>query len=237
MKKLLIFGDSFGTEKAEHPRQSSTLRFHDYLRDRKYFSSIETYAIGGADLWSQFKKFSSIYTGSEEVILFETSPGRVTLNTDTLHGRYVGLPEAEYKIIKDSSNPVHVYMRDYFRYLMRDDYDKFLNRSMIEKIKLLCPHILIIPCFTDSVTTIISGNTKLAVLGSVTLNENEIFLKQGKITDSRLYIDLRKNHLTEENHVVLAEQILEYYKFGIPLNFYKYKLPYLSDFDKYFIKV
>ena len=46
-----------------------------------------------------------------------------------------------------------------------------------------------------------------------------------------------QNHIIEENHVILAEQILEYYKTNTSLNFYKYALPSTNDFSKYFLKI
>lgn len=231
-KKLLIFGDSYGSEDTNHPLESKS--FHDILRASNYFDSVNSFAVPGVDLWSQFKKFRSIYTGSEEVIFFETNPGRLTLSDDVW---CVGPHHADYKIKAEPKNPIYPVFKNYFMHLMRDDYDKFANECIIEKIKLMCPEVFVIPCFSNSTTVGYNKQKQISEnMCAINLNENMIFMKSGNIEPGGPYLDLRKNHIIEENHVILAEQILEYYKNNTLLNFYKYILPSTKDFSKYFLK-
>jgi hypothetical protein len=72
----------------------------------------------------------------------------------------------------------------------------------------------------------------MGVLSDATILENNIFNNE-----SRGHWDIRRNHITEENHVILAQQIIDHFKNGAQIWCNSFVEPQKSDFTKYFKKI
>jgi hypothetical protein len=248
MKKLLIFGDSFGEEFAlgfgpnfpYHNEHKNLISYTQILRESNVFSSIENYAFGGSDLWWQYKIFLEKYTGDENVLWLLTNPNRITLeNPDNPGGApftVVGLNFSEFQLDRIRSGKEPNYSKsaeviynaavEYYKHLIRDDYDEFVYETLINKISDKAKeNVWFIPCF----------KTKRFPDFSLL----DVFIKESTALDyvvsrdQNKYIDIRRNHLTEENHKVLAKQIIDYYTTGKQLDPSLFVVPSKKDFDKY----
>jgi hypothetical protein len=120
----------------------------------------------------------------------------------------------------------------YFKYLMRDDYDRFAHSSIATKIRNTAKKSLFVPCFGRCVSC--RGGTKY--LGDVYLKENRTWGIDGQEIQAK-YWDIRRNHLTEENHRILATNILRGFRseVDIDMDWDSFVLPKKTDFEKYFI--
>lgn len=228
MKNILIFGDSYG-DPYHVMGQSHTIRYIDLLK--KEFDVV-SYAKAGSDLWSQFKLMQSIDVSDSYVVLFETEPGRITI--DNKH--YASLNDTEAKIRMLNSNKNYHYSyeylnaaKNYFIYLQRDDYDIYVQKKIIEDIQKMCNKLIIIPAFNTS-TTAKSNNS----LYSITAKEHQAWGIKKLYDLFPEYADTRLNHLTTENHKVLATQITKCILDGSDFDFKSFIIPDKNDFNIYF---
>lgn len=252
MKDLIIFGDSFAAEFKETliveflknnkknvlEQHNALISYHSLLRNSNKFNSVTSYGIEGDDLWHQFKKFQEVYTGEELVVLFETGPNRLTSPEGipcTNYNTVTHLQELALKFkdaftkdlyaVADRRLKVYSAAAEYFLYLQRDDFDKFVHNAIIEEMKRINPNILIIPCFKSCKTY---NNMSLVDI-------TNFEFKPGKASTE--VFDLRRNHLTEENHQVLANQIIKYFTDNTPVNFDEFIKTPNTNVSKYFTKL
>jgi len=246
--KLLIFGDSFGEEEAHHlkihQRYSeeylSLKSYHSILKSSKIFKHIENYAMGGADVFSQFKIFLDKYTGKEKILWFATNPNRITIPHPTdpkgLPYPLVGKNFAQFmlsqieqgheKYLDDHAKKIFQAAVYYYDCLLRPDFDDYVYTKLFEDIEKKVENDLwIIPCFRTV------RFSKYALM--------DVYLKESKSIgfdverDQEKYIDIRRNHMVDENHEVLAQQIINYFQKGSKFDISLFKTPSKKDFDKY----
>jgi hypothetical protein len=245
MSKLLIFGDSFGEENAYayppshdmYQEHKKLISFHGILRNSGVFTSVTTYAVGGTDLWSQYQLFVKHNEPDATVLWFETHPGRIVsrcgvnlANYNSVLNRIEQHTTGYYKDNPDNEHKLKVLhaAKSYFEYLQREDYDLYAHKKMIDDIKKQSHRVTFIPCFHSCVTRV----DGMGVLSDATILENNIFNNE-----SRGHWDIRRNHITEENHVILAQQIIDHFKNGAQIWCNSFVEPQKSDFTKYFKKI
>jgi len=249
MKDLLIFGDSFGAETAtsmtrqfiEHVpllkqadlRRSQLISYHQLLRSSGQFRSVTSYGIAGDDLWNQFRLLQAHYTGKESVVFFETAPGRITspdgiacANLTTVNHMHLLIKRFGHRVANlDRFKQVQNAALEYFLHLQRPDLDQFVNQNIVVQLTKTVDDLLIIPCFPLSSSY--AGHSLLAISNS-------------EFDPSRLSHDLfelRRNHLTEGNHHILADQIVNYFRSGKPLDFDLFLRTPNNNIDQYFMKL
>lgn len=251
MKNLLIFGDSFADEIPQSRFQAvynkmpvvaammvkrlKLVSYHDLLRKSTHWQTVKSYGISGDDLWNQFQLFKMHYTGEQDVVLFETAAGRLTTdkqipcpNLDTaLNGlnfikkhRHLVDADRETKALLAEYDQTMAAAVQYFINLQRPSFDAFVSKAIIREIKRACPHILIIPCFNSCV----SYND--ACLSDVS-NAEFSHLQ----TDQ---YEIRRNHLTEKNTYILAEQILQCFTKQAAWDWHLFDFNPCLEQDKYF---
>ena len=246
-KDLLIFGDSYGEEELVaypqgHPLYSEVMKlksFHEIIRESREFNSVTSYAKGGADLWSQYEIFLQKYTGKETVVWFVTQSRRLTVDNVSAPN----LSSAEFLLWTYESGNMPYDAKtvsliksviDFFTYLQNDKQEIFLHKKILEDIKLRVPNITFVNGFA---TDELPYNEENA-LCKVFHNENRLFLNTKDYTKYqdfiKKYYDLRRNHMTEENHMILAEQLLNTILLGLEFDYSRFKIQDLSDFSKYF---
>ena len=247
MKDLIIFGDSFAEEYLQMTvfkffkndskivkslsTRNELISYHGLLRQSNQFNSVFSYGISGDDLWSQFKKFQEVYSGKEQVIFFETAVGRITSPEGIQCPNYYTINYLRDLILKSGSSlhdtDIDKILKagaDYFLYLQRDDFDTFANTAIINKIKEICAHALIIPCFKNSITY---NGVSLSDISNYEFDPDY---------DAH-YFEIRRNHLTEENHEILANQIINYFISDNKINFELFDKKPNTNFNRYFVQL
>jgi hypothetical protein len=241
---LQIYGDSFGEEEpqafhhshAMYREYKNLLSYHTLLRDSGLFRSVTTFAVGGSDLWTQRELFLKNYTGTQLVLWFETHPGRLTspcgLQMPNLNSAEHRLYEHREGFYKNAANNDHIVQVldaacDFFTHLMNDDYESFAQREMVADIRNRCASALVLPCFDKSIT--FDPQTRRSLI-SAFITENNVF----QDVWNRGHWDIRRNHMTEANHRILAQQLIDYYRSGQPPSLTGWVAPNPAERSKYF---
>lgn len=249
-KNLLIFGDSYGEEDMVaypnlHPMYSEYRKlksFHAYLRESNEFRSVKSFAVGGSDLWSQYEKFLKSYTGNEVVVWFVTHPGRIRTRSGSLLSNLSScehmLWEFEHGQYKSRNSDTQIQELKaaigFYMYLYDEEKELFLHKKIMEAItKSINPNDCII---VDSFNTF--NKTDAPSIGYAFGLENSVFVKSYNMADYyelvKTHHDVRRNHMTEANHKIFAEELLSHIKTGSKINYRRFVKPSPEDFDMYF---
>ena len=249
-KDLLIFGDSYGEEELVaypplHPmyKEYKKLKsFHSYLRESAEFRSVKSFAVGGSDLWSQYETFLESYTGNEIIIWFITHPGRIRTRSGSLLSN---LPSCEHMLweyehgqYKNRNSDVQIQELKaaigFYMYLYNEDKELFLHKKIIEEIQSLVPPSNLI--MIDSFNTL--GKKNAPSIGYAFGTENGVFVKSNDMADYyalvKTHHDIRRNHMTDANHAIFAEELLTHIKTGASIDYKKFVRPSPEDFSMYF---
>jgi hypothetical protein len=250
VRNLYIFGDSFGEEvpigfppeHTLHQRVMALVSYHDIIRDSGLFNKVNSFAEGGSNLWKQFvlfkEKIQEIHP-DDIVVWFETHPGRLTskcgvnlpnLNSAERHLRNHLLNSKISGADFQHRTNIHEAAINYFKFLQRDDYDEFAHSAIKDTINKLRPNIYWIPCFN----TKHNGLRIDQILANAYSIENHEF---SKYLDLPHYIDLRRNHMIEENHAIFARNFIEYIQNGTEICFDKFVTPKQEDCSIYFERI
>jgi hypothetical protein len=208
---LFIFGDSY-FQYNKHP-----WIFLNLIKE-KINCNLLPYALIGSDLsytYNRFDVISKSITSNDILIIGLTSFNRKWFFPDlpgtTLPTMIVG--NIKEKISKEMIKAVE----DYFLYLQNPTMDKvhlknwlnYLNYFVYDK-KIRC---LIIPCF-DEINEFLKlyksqwSNLSFAIGDLFSISRNEYC---ANLTEP--YYDLKRNHLCRDNHIILADKILDWINF------------------------
>lgn len=230
MTEIYIFGDSYGD--INHcSNYKHTIRYHNILSSMHY--KIKSFAVAGADFWSQYAIFDRLRDKlkGKKVIWFETDPNRISIRGQ----HFTSLKNIEVQL-SSTSDPDQIHMlnlvKDYFIFMQRDDYCQYTQRLLVNELKQSECDLLLIPCFAQSS----SANDSNQTMHSITRKENEAFGFSMVHDMFPEYIDTRMNHMCYQNHLVLAGQIISYFKTKKELDFNAFLVPDAKDFDIYFKK-
>lgn len=256
MKKLLIFGDSFGEERNGSlkylvsnynlspeivERHNSFKTYHSYLKDSNLYSEINNYSQDACSLWYQFSLFKKHYTGEEDVLFFITKPGRLYVNK---LGHVSSLENATKKLndLKKYSSQRNLLVEkildgviNYFMYVQNSEQEAYLQHLLVRDIIRICPNVHIIPCFEDSVPKDIMDQGEL---WNVFRLETFHWGFKSYLDLHTKYWDIRCNHMTEENHEIFGKKLVDALrnKTLIDLNINSFVKPKAEDLEKYLIK-
>jgi hypothetical protein len=234
-KKLYIFGDSFAAENMPNvcadvlAIMQPLLSYHTIIRDSELFSLVMSYAVGGSDFLSQYLLFLKYYNENDEFLFFETSPDRI----QTKNGRFFNYAMA----VKDTSLYIGtlpsaaelMQVKCYYEKFYDHEFYEFISDTLVNRIARL-ENVTVIPSFDTS--TIKRPNIK-ETMCIVFYKENIVFNKYE--ANKKKYIDGRRNHMTETNHKIFADEILGYYtNKQNKINLTNFVEPISEPFEKYF---
>lgn len=202
---IYIFGDSFSAtrEKFFYP----TLNYSswvDILAERLN-DKVENFSVPGCSNEYIFDKFFSVYNNlgfNDKVIICPTSKNRIWLLEQFPElSNFNGLRSLD--IVSSSEKKAVEY---YQKYLQHDKFYEVMYSMFILSIRELCrntsAHILILPTFHDVI----------GVVGNLTDVSEQEFLEEDVLTSYYKNYDYRLNHLTEENHKILAVKVFNFFK-------------------------
>jgi len=243
---VVIFGDSFAEEFLDGFPSShylynsvhSLLSYHKLLRECGEFNSVTSYGEGGTSLWDAFTKINKLYKPGTKVILFVTHPGRFVANSVSAGKiKFTTLAAIEHQLWEMSirTNPdeeearLLVSARDYLVYMQDSKEEQFKHGALLDKIrKILGDDLMLVDTFNFY-------GSRGTSLYDIYHKENEVFFRGSDYAEMRKqYDDIRRNHMTEENHRLLANQIINKIKMGTELDFSDFYVPKQTDFTKYF---
>lgn len=209
--KLWIFGDSFS---AVPEGDFGFALWHQQVASMLGVNNIENKSLNGVSNDWIFQVYTSAINDMAEgdyVIIQPTQPLRQWFFEDPTLSNYY-LKDLAKHVSKEEYNAV----QSYIAYLQNDNIDK--NRYIqfilaLERISSMVQHlkILVIPGFFG-----ISG-----VQGTlINVCDNEFNSKEHlqKWFDAHGGADPRPNHMSEANHKILADKILNFFKTGQPIN-------------------
>ena len=194
--KIGIFGDSYAANRIENDTKS----WVDIIAE-KY--EVTNYASAGTSLFYSMSIFEQYQHRFDKVIFVVTSPGRLLLdNANNRSLSIAGLRDCETKI-ENTSNPFELKIlhavRDYYIYVQNYNFNKYVHRLMIEKIKRIRPDTVLIPASLEKFDDIFSG----ASMCDIELKENNAWGIGG-------IIDYRHCHMTAENNAIFATKVEEW---------------------------
>lgn len=266
MKKLFIYGDSFAEEelykfqncKASKKIYSQFKSYHQVLRESNLYEDVVSFGSGGADFWSQYQKMNETYTGNEDVLLLLTHPGRFTIKGKN----YAGLPSTERLISETLSTVLSREKTDvlsktqlktmraivkYYAYLYDEEKEDFIHNHILKEFEnKITTNFFIVPCFRNSYSWGVEDKTKLLQMEKVLCGVFDGENRSWSLSNDEIYMrtpvtDFRRNHMTEPNHIVFGNKLIDLITKGIPIDFsyddgcwYK---PTEDDFFKYYTKV
>jgi hypothetical protein len=207
--RIGIFGDSFASDNKMNPTDS----WVDILRNNH---EVENHAMPGTNLYFSVLKLKENYKKYEKIIFVVTQPSRIKISDNVPcydpSKRHIGHAPTIGRLIK-AANEHEIYdgplidaynaALNYYKYIQDTTYDEYIHTLMLDDILKICPNIILIPAFTDSIP-----NSQISSLIEIRTNENkawgfEYFIPPG-------FIDERNCHLTAENNSILAEKAEEW---------------------------
>jgi hypothetical protein len=217
---LLIFGDSFTSDYRDPKREHYELRknmftFHDELAASGMFSSIKNFSAPGSNFWWSYEEFKKVYNPKTTIVLWAiTYPGRVS---DSKFGHVPSYIDAvdkiknfkETNVLKWENLEFYKAARDYFFYISNQEYNIRAQHLIVESILKdeLLDNFLLMPCYHESLPSAIQP--KHALIDIFNLENQALNIKNyadwlDNFTDSRC------NHITEKNHKILGQTIIEH---------------------------
>ena len=136
MKKLAVFGDSYGVVL---PEGNNTLSWVSIISDK---FSVDNFSESSSGLYYSYQKFLESYKNYDKIIFLVTNPGRIFLEKCNIRKHishydlatyYRNLAETyEDKLILEAA-------KNYYLYVMNEKYDQCMHNLMVENIKNLHP--------------------------------------------------------------------------------------------------
>lgn len=215
--KIAIFGDSFAAPLFKWKEDVGLKSWVDHLSE-KY--DVTNFAVEGSGLYYSVSQFKILHRAYDKIIFVVTAPGRLFINDNPYlkqHGEHFGsLSTAEFIFNehKDKDNAESIELTkiakaviQYYTYIQRDDYDRFVHDLQIDYISKTRPDTILLRSFNDIYR-------KDTCLYDITEMENKHWGLP------RLYnspIDARRCHMSKENNLILAG-LAERWLQGEPVN-------------------
>lgn len=186
-----IFGDSFCSGDAPGS-------WIDNLR-HSLGSTATTYGKGGSTVYYSYNKIRQMHDEFDTIIWCVTSSDRLYVSDNV---QFAGIASAEHLMKSDNTDTRNIAKAaiDYYLHLENVEYNNELCRLMINEIKRIVPHLLIVPCFDASLNT--KFNFSLCDLYA---KENRYYNIPAVVPYSMF--DARSNHLTNSTQSMLADHI------------------------------
>jgi len=214
---LWIFGDSFSVATYAMTKTPPTfMPWTDQITLQLGFEEHHNYAEWGVSndfILSQLFKFADNIQPNDYVILQLTECSRQWFFKDKPHfSNFKSIVNADTELSKQEINACNEYMK----YLQRDEIDKHrygITCLAIEQLKTMFNtwHILVLPGFH-------SYHNVNGTLIDICNNEFAESTKIDQWYAKHDRFDPRPNHMSKNNHKVLADKIIDYFKFGTSLD-------------------
>lgn len=219
--KVAVFGDSFAAPKHDSKTDAGLKSWVDYLSEKH---DVTNYAIEGSSLYYSVRQFMTFNYPYDKIIFVTTAPGRLYLSDNPIleehgHTHLSSLSYAEfvYNENKNKTDPASIEITktaqaviQYFTYIQRTKYDKFIHELQIDHIKKIRPDVIIVPAFR----VLHQVKSLSPCLYDITEMENAhwgIPLNYGDPADTR------RCHMSKENNLILAG-LAEQWLQGEPVN-------------------
>lgn len=245
--KIAVFGDSYAHnfELKEFEQNNDAVSWVEILA-KKY--DVTNYAMSGSSVYYSFCEFQKYHSEYDKVIFLVTAPGRLflhetmklelnTINSlplEALQQHVNSAMSAEFMLnqvemtngsLEDKKRLTAI--RDYFLLVMNIDEQRTYSQLMAKEVQTTRP---------DALVQLVTGSPRKD-LWSISKMELEHWGETQPSINQRDLFEIRKNHLTKENNIILANKIEQWIIHGTPLDLS------LEDFvkptepiEKYFIK-
>ena len=201
---IYLFGDSFSSEKEKffYPTLDYTPWFD--LVSQELNQEKINYSLPGCSNEYIFYNFYHSFDNFQEddkIIICPTSKNRIWLLEDFPElSNFNGLKSLDI-ISKDQKNAITAYQK----YLQSDKYYDIKYAMFILAIRELCrntlAHVLILPTF----------HSVIGVTGDLTTVSEQEFETEELLDLYYQNYDYRVNHLSQENHDILAKKVLDFF--------------------------
>ena len=250
MTTLAIFGDSFAHDNAPHwTNQWADIgpSWIDCIRNTAEYQITNFSNSATSTYWSK-KLFDQHYKNFDKIIFVVTFPcRRITFNklpdgcnqiTNTFYNSSTVFDIIDDKKKFNNYNSIEqnflMAVRDYYLYIQNDYFDTVIHSLMLDDIKEKRPDTVLIPAFPSSIPSLDKiGSSPLLTISQI----DTLHFGLGEhIPNSADIADARKCHISEENHRILADQIIKFLQ-GTPvyLNKHDFVNP-VKDSSHYFRK-
>lgn len=216
-RTLWIYGDSFAVDwRVDWGWQRQVSALMDVTR------VVNQACAGASNEWSAMQFRDDRQQPGDVVIFFTTENSRQWFFKDRPHlsnlASITDTPDA--RELQKAEPAKYRAIMEYWLYLQRDDVDQLRMEHMIDSIRVKQIenelHLLLIPSFNSSMmwTDLIpvKGNMTFSVCDREFVNEQEMVKWYNQS------IDTRANHMTLENHTVLARKIVRSLDEGVLLD-------------------
>lgn len=212
---LWSFGDSFSVHRSlidNPPNYNLWLELVCKNLNLNYYESHADWGVSNDWIYNNFDSFTTKFKPGDFIILQLTSFDRQWFFEDKPHYSNYYAKGINEELTKEQYEAVKMYIT----YLKRDKIDSMrysLLISALERISQILNHtrILVIPGFNPI-------HSCKGTLVEVSENEFENKLNMQNFYDKNNGRDLRPNHLSKENHSILADKVTKFFTHGHRLN-------------------
>lgn len=236
MNKLYIVGDSFSADSDLNtwPWECAS-KLNLELVNLSLVGSSQDYA------WYNLEQIIPKMNVDDRLIVVLTHPSRVWYFQDKPYISNINLTDLDDYVSKEAANAVKLYVQ----HIQRDEIDRI---HLNHRLAWLCWHIslkkLAKPLCVAAMPQMI---TNLSNVQNIGLSQGALYniqideLINGQSMNNLWKgMDSRYNHLCLRNHQVLAEKIISFFRFGIPVNlehgFHKHFLNIDSLYNNNFVQ-
>jgi len=225
--KIAIFGDSYAHDfkLKEFEKYNSAVSWVDILSE-KY--DIANFAISGSGVYFSFTEFKKYHSEYDKIIFLVSVPGRVLLPEHmklmldnmpdmlrTVSQQHNSISSAEF-LLKELEQKNGSSMdkkrlsaiKDYFLLVMNPEEQSVYSYLMAKEVQSIRPDALVQP--------VIGSPGK--DLWSIAKMEIEHWGETQETINQKNLFEIRKNHLTKENNIILANKMEQWILHGTPLN-------------------
>ena len=221
--KVAIFGDSYGVVL---PEGNNTLSWVGIISDK---FSVDNFSESSSSLYYSYRKFLESYKNYDKIIFLITNPGRIFLEKCNIRKHISHYDLAKYYRDRAETHEDKLILeaaKNYYLYVMNEEYDQCMHNLMVKNTKNLHPSILLIPCFQNS----IPGQHNNCLFDACKLDWDYYKLK-----NVNNYNDNRHSHMNEINNQLLAKEVKQWLDFGeFNLDSITWKLDTNRKLDFYF---
>jgi hypothetical protein len=213
--RYVIFGDSFADNNFPN---------NEYLEKR--WSNLldhpsKSYALLGSSIWYSIDEFfnylkSDEYNKTDRIVFLYTHWSRAIRYTDNKfakdHWRIttpsVNKPKTEFEKYQYKN-------KDVFKYIINNVITNDMVTNIVSMLESYLNNItndtLLLPCYTLDEDELL-GSTRTSYFSLAEVSRREFKNEKEMNKTFKNTTDLRANHLTFENHKILANHIIEYFK-------------------------
>ena len=224
MIKLAIFGDSFAHDTGPQWLDKWADIGPSWIDHLQYTNkySITNFAISGTSIYWSKKLFDQHHTNFDKIIFVVTFPSRrITFDklpegckqtATTFYNAASVFNIIENKKQFNSYNLIEktflMAVRDYYLYIQNDHFDNTMHSLILDDIKKQRPDAILIPAFPSSIPSLDeSGSSTLLDISQ----KDTLYFGLGEIMPNSAELhDARKCHMNEENHKILADQMIKF---------------------------